>query len=268
MKKTFALAVLVLVMAAGSVLAEEPSGLDVVAEEPSGLELIENAYNRPDGEDMQSKLTMTLMNSRGDTRVREIRQFMKDFGDVEKSVMFFESPADIRNTSFMNWSYTTVGKDDDQWIFLPALKKVKRISSDSKGDYFMGSDFTYDDLGDRHPSSDTHTVLSRENVNDEPCYVVESVPVEEEYIYGRTISWIVEDKWVVVKKDFYDEDDELLKTLTVDEYGEIDGYWVVMHSTMHHVQRDHTTIMALDDIQLDTGIPENKFTERMMTRGL
>lgn len=268
MKRIGALAVLILVIAAGFVSAEEPSGLDMTAEEPSGLELVESVYYRPDGEDMQSRLTMTLVNSRGGTRVREIRQFMKDFGDVEKKVMFFESPADVRNTSFMNWSYTAVGQDDDQWIYLPALKKVKRISSDSKGDYFMGSDFTYDDLGDRHPASDTHTVLGREDVNGEPCYMVESVPIEEEYIYGRTVSWIVEDKWVIVKKDFYDEDDELLKTLTVDEYGDIDGYWVVMHSTMHHVQRDHTTIMALDDIQLDTGIPENKFTERMMTRGL
>jgi outer membrane lipoprotein-sorting protein len=268
MKTIGALAVLILVVAAGFVSAEEPHGLDVTAEEPSGLELVENVYNRPDGEDMQSRLTMTLMNSRGDTRVREILQFMKDFGDVEKKMMFFESPADVRNTSFMNWSYTAVDTDDNQWIFLPALKKVKRISSDSKGDYFMGSDFTYDDLGDRHPSSDTHTILGREDVNDEPCYVVESVPIEEEYIYGRTVSWIVEDKWVVVKKDFYDEDDELLKTLTVDEYRDISGYWVVTHSTTHHVQRDHTTIMALDDIQLDTGIAENKFTERMMTRGL
>ncbi len=160
---------LILILIAGSVSAEEPSGLELaeeptgleLAEEPTGLELVEKVYYRPDGEDMQSRLTMALINSRGDKRVREIRQFMKDFDDVEKKVMFFESPADVRNTSFMNWSYTTVGEDDDQWIYLPALKKVKRISSDSKGDYFMGSDFTYDDLGDRHPSSDTHTVAFR-----------------------------------------------------------------------------------------------------------
>ena len=267
MKRTGVIAMLILSLVAALVSAEEPSTLEL-AEEPSGLELVESVYNRPDGEDMQSRLTMTLINSRGDQRVREIRQFMKDFGDVEKSVMFFESPADVRNTSFMNWSYTAVGEDDDQWIYLPALKKVKRISSDSKGDYFMGSDFTYDDLGDRHPSSDTHTVLGHEDVNGEPCYVVESVPTEEEYIYGRTVSWIVADRWVVVKKDFYDEDDELLKTLTVDEYGDIGGYWVVTRSTMHHVQREHTTTMALDDVQLDTGISSSKFTERMMTRGL
>ncbi|MCK4408683.1 MAG: outer membrane lipoprotein-sorting protein [Candidatus Eisenbacteria sp.] len=267
MKRTGVIAVLILSLVAGSVPAEEPSGLEL-AEEPSALELVESVYNRPDGEDMQSRLTMTLINSRGDKRVREIRQFMKDFGDVEKKVMFFEFPADVRNTSFMNWSYMTIGEDDDQWIYLPALKKVKRISSDSKGDYFMGSDFTYDDLGDRHPSSDTHTVLGYENVNGEPCYVVQSVPIEEEYIYGRTVSWIVADKWVVVKKDFYDEDDELLKTLTVDEYGDVDGYWVVTRSTMYHIQRDHTTTMVLDDVQLDTGIPDGRFTERMMTRGL
>ncbi|MFH1502188.1 MAG: outer membrane lipoprotein-sorting protein [Candidatus Eisenbacteria bacterium] len=258
MKRTGAVTALILAVVVGSVWAEDPNG----------LELVENVYYRPDGDDMQSKLTMTLVNSRGDERVREIRQFMMDSGDVEKKVMFFESPADVRNTSFMSWSYEATGESDDQWIYLPALKKVKRISSDSKGDYFMGSDFTYDDLGDRHPKSDTHTVLGREEVNGEPCYVVQSVPIEEEYIYGRTVSWIVADKWVVVKKDFYDEDDELLKTLTADEYPSIDGYWIVTHSTMHHVQRDHTTIMDLDDVLLDTGIADGKFTERTMMRGL
>ena len=127
----------------------------------TGLQVIENVYNRPTGKDMKCDLTMTLINSRGDERVRRIRQFSRDFGDMEKKIMFFLSPADVRNTSFMNWSYDQAGKDDDQWIYLPALKKVKRISSDSRSDSFMGSDFTYDDLGDRHPTSDTHKFFVR-----------------------------------------------------------------------------------------------------------
>ena len=123
----------------------------LTAQEITGLQVIENVYNRPTGDDQTADLTMTLVNSRGDERVRIINQFLKDFGKTEKKIMFFVSPADVHNTSFMNWSYDEAGKDDDQWIYLPALKKVKRISSDSKSDYFMGSDFTYDDLGDRHP---------------------------------------------------------------------------------------------------------------------
>ncbi len=182
--------------------------------------------------------------------------------------MFFVTPADVRNTSFMNWSYDEAGKDDDQWIYLPALKKVKRISSDSKSDYFMGSDFTYDDLGDRHPTEDNHKLLREETIDGENCYVVESIPKDDEYMYSRTVVWIIKDKSIGLKKEFYDEDEELLKTLTNKKYEKIKGYWTILSSEMFNVQKDHTTKMELANVKLDTGIPANKFTERMMKRGL
>ena len=182
--------------------------------------------------------------------------------------MFFISPADVRISSFMNWSYDEEGKDDDQWIYLPALKKVKRISSDSKSDYFMGSDFTYDDLGDRHPTDDIHKILREEKVNGEDCYVVESTPKDEEYMYSKTITWIIKDKWIGLMKDFYDEDGEHLKTLSIKSYDKINGYWIITHSQMKNVQKDHTTDMKLDNIKVDSGIASNKFTERMMKRGI
>ncbi|MCD6380073.1 outer membrane lipoprotein-sorting protein [bacterium] len=234
----------------------------------TGLQIIENVYNRETGNDMQGDLTMSLINSRGAQRVREIKQFVKDFSGMEKKIMFFVSPADVRNTSFMNWSYDEVGKDDDQWIYLPALKKVKRISSDSKSDYFMGSDFTYDDLGDRHPTDDTHRLLREETLEGETCYVVESIPKDKEYMYSRSITWVIKDKWIGLKKEFYDEDEELLKILLVKKYEKINDYWTVLSSEMHNVQKDHTTKMELADVKLDTGISANKFTERMMKRGL
>ncbi|HET55113.1 MAG TPA: outer membrane lipoprotein-sorting protein [Ignavibacteria bacterium] len=92
-------------------------------EKLTGQQIIENVYYRETGNDATSDLTMTLINSRGSERVREIKQFSKDYGKEEKSIMFFLSPADVRNTSFMNWSYDEAGRDDDQWIYLPALKK-------------------------------------------------------------------------------------------------------------------------------------------------
>ena len=234
----------------------------------TGLQIIRNVYDRPAPKDQTADLVMTLINKRGDERVREIKQYLKDFGEVEKKIMFFIAPADVRNTSFMNWSYDEEGKDDDQWIYLPALKKVKRISSDSKSDYFMGSDFTYDDLGDRQPSEDTHKLLREEKFKGEDCYVVESIPKEEDYMYSKTITWVIKDKWIGLKKEFYDEDGELLKTLSIKKYDEIKGYWLILQSEMHNVQKDHKTIMSLKNVELDTGIPDNKFTERMMKRGL
>lgn len=237
-------------------------------EKVSGLDIIQKVYDRPTGNDQEGLLTMTLINKSGDKRIREIKQYVRDFGQEEKKIMFFITPADIRNTSFMNWTYNEPGRDDDQWIYLPALKKVKRISSDSKSDYFMGSDFTYDDLGDRHPTADTHTILRKEVLEGEDCYVIESVPKEEGYMYSRTISWIIKDKWIGLKKEFYDEDGDLLKILSVKKFNKIKDYWIILNSQMHHVQKDHTTDMLLEDLKIDSGVSSNKFSEREMKRGL
>lgn len=238
------------------------------AQKLTGLEIVENVYNRSVGEDMTADLTMTLTNSSGDSRVRKIKQFSKDFGKVEKKIMFFVTPADVKNTSFMNWSYDEEGKDDDQWIYLPALKKTKRISSDSKSDYFMGSDFTYDDLGDRQPKQDKHKLLREENVNGENCFVVESTPKDKDYMYSKTITWIIKDKWIGLKKEFYDEDGELLKTLNVDKYENINGFLIITNTAMNNKQNDHKTIMELKNVKINTGIDDGKFTERIMIKGM
>ncbi len=240
----------------------------IISQNVTGLQVVENVYNRPVGEDMTADLTMTLINSSGKERVRTIKQFSRDFGEIEKKIMFFVKPADVKNTSFMTWGYDEEGKDDDQWIYLPALKKTKRISSDSKSDYFMGSDFTYDDLGDRHPTQDTHTILREEELNGEACYVVESIPKDEDYMYSKTITWIIKDKWIGLKKDFYDEDEDLLKTLTVEKYEDIKGFLIISHTEMKNVQKEHKTIMELKNIKINTGISKSKFTERIMTRGI
>jgi len=238
------------------------------SQELTALKIVENVYNRPAATDQTADLTMSLVNSRGDKRVREIKQYLKDFGDMEKKTMFFVAPADVYNTSFMNWSYDEKGKNDDQWIYLPALKRVKRISSDSKSDYFMGSDFTYDDLGDRQPAADTHELLREEEVDGDMCFVVKSIPKEEEYMYSKTITWIVKDKWVGKKKEFYDEDDELLKTLSIEKSVVIKDFIVTTLSLMKNVQSGHKTIMELKNVKVDEGISDRKFTERAMKKGL
>ncbi len=242
-------------------------GFGARAQELTGREIVKRAYNLPSGEDQTSQLTMTLINKSGQTRVRKIQQYTKDFGDVEKSIMFFMSPADVKNTSFMNWSYDD-DRDDDQWIYLPALKRVKRISSDSKSDYFMGSDFTYDDLGDRKLDADVHKLLREETIDGQACYVVESVSKDEDYMYSKTITWIRKDNFVGLKKEFYDEDGELLKILRIKEVKKISGFWVITHSEMNNVQNNHKTIIQLSNIKINTGVPASKFTERMMMRGI
>ena len=233
----------------------------------SGKQIIDKVYNRPTGEDQTSDLAMTLINKIGSQRVREIKQFTMDLGEVEKSIMFFLSPADVKNTSFMNWTYDS-DQGDDQWIYLPALKKTKRISSDSKSDYFMGSDFTYDDLGDRKLEDDTHKLLREETLDGKECYVVESVSKDEDYMYSKTVVWVNKSNFIGVKKEFYDEDEDLLKILSIKEVEEISDIWVITNSEMKNVQKNHRTTIILSNIQINTGMSESKFSERMMMRGI
>lgn len=242
-------------------------GPEVSGQDLTGKQIIEKVYNRPAGDDQTADLSMTLTNRSGDQRIRKIKQFTKDLGDVEKSIMFFLSPADVKNTSFMSWAYDS-DKSDDQWIYLPALKKTKRISSDSKSDYFMGSDFTYDDLGDRKLEDDTHKLLREETIDGKECYVVESVPLDEDYMYSKTLVWVNKSNFIGVKKEFYDEDEDLLKVLSIKGVKEVSGIWVITNSEMKNVQKNHKTSITLENVQINTGISVSKFSERMMTRGL
>jgi outer membrane lipoprotein-sorting protein len=132
----------------------------------------------------------------------------------------------------------------------------------------MGSDFTYDDLGDRKPTDDNHKILREEKLNGEDCYVIESTPKDEDYMYSKTVTWIVKDKWIGLKKEFYDEDGEFLKTLTVEKYDNIKGFLIITHTKMDNAQKNHKTVMELTNVKINTGIPKSKFTERMMTRGI
>jgi len=240
----------------------------LLAQELTGREIVEKVYNLPTGDDQTSNLTMTLINKSGKQRIRKIKQFTKELGDVEKSIMFFQSPADVKNTSFMSWTYEDDSKSDDQWIYLPAIKKTKRISSDSKSDYFMGSDFTYDDLGDRKLDDDTHKLVGSETIDGVDYYVVESTPKDEEYMYSKTKTWIRKDNFIGLKKEFYDEDEDLLKVLKIKKFEEISGFLLITNSEMENVQKNHRTTMVLDNIEINTNIPASKFSERMMTRGI
>ena len=166
----------------------------------------------------------------------------------------------------MNYSYDD-DRDDDQWFYLPALKKVKRISGGSKDDYFMGSDFTYEDMEKRNPNKDEHKLLKTETLEGETCYVVESTPKEEGQ-YSKRVAWVIKDKWIPLKIEFYDEDEDLLKVLKITKYEEMKGYWIIMNQLMENVQREHKTVISLTNIKIENGIGDAYFTQRAMAKGL
>ena len=127
--------------------------------ELTGRDIMLKVHDRPDGDDQKGVMQMTLINKRGKMRKRTVLFLSKDYGKDSKSITYFQSPADVKGTGFLSWEYDDPSKDDDRWLYLPALKKTRRISGSSKNDYFMGTDFTYDDLGDRSVDEDNHELL-------------------------------------------------------------------------------------------------------------
>jgi hypothetical protein len=239
---------------------------DAPADGITGLEVMEQVYRRPVGDAMQADLHMTITNSRGAERDRSIVQFRSGDSEVEKKIMFFTAPADVRNTSFLSFSYAD-GKADDRWIYLPALRRVKRIAADNSGDAFMGSDFTYDDMGARNPSADTHTILKEEIVNGQPCYVVESVPIEPDPNIAKTVSWVVKDVWIGLKKEFIDQTGSVTRRLTVDESRQIDNIWVITDMTMRNLEKGTSTRITMDEVSFSGSFSDSFFSERQMRMG-
>ncbi len=234
----------------------------------SASEIMMKVYTRPQPSDMSALLTMTLIDSKGRERVRSIKQLSASFGTLDKKIMQFQDPADVRGTSFMNWSYAEAGKGDDQWIYLPALKRVKRISSDGRGDSFMGSDFSYDDLAERHPNEDSHKIIGSETIAGEECWIIESSPIDKNYSYSKVLSWVSKNKQLGFRRDYYDKGGTLLKTLTIHKAEQIGGFLMITQTEMHNVQKNHRTAMAFTSMEVNTGMQESVFTERSMMKAL
>jgi outer membrane lipoprotein-sorting protein len=146
--------------------------------------------------------------------------------------------------------------------------KILHLLYESKGDYFMGSDFTYDDISDRTPDQDNHQLLRTEELNKEICYVVESIPKEQNSMYSKTISWVMKDKWLFLKREFYDKDKKLLKVEHAEQYMQIGGIWTTIHRVMENIQKKHVTDIVYSNYKYNIGIDDSKFTEHALKMGL
>lgn len=250
-----------LIMAVFLTLAFQANG-----QEMSGKEIMTMVDERPDGDDRKAVMTMTLINKRGRERVREVVSYSKDFGKDKKSVMVFELPADVKGTAFLSWEYDDTVRDDDKWLYMPAMKKVRRISGASKNEYFMGSDFTYDDMGDRNVEEDTHTLLGEEELDGLACWKIESVPINKDDMYARKIVWVYKEAFLPVKAEYYDKDG-LMKTYRVQEFRQQDGFWTVFESEMENYSREHTTRLVFRSMTYDTGIRDDLFQVSTIERG-
>ncbi len=255
------------VILAGVLVVLTVGGAEQAAsEELDGRAIAKLVYDRPNGDDRKQIATMTLVNQRGATRVRKVDMFSKDYGEDQKSIMVFREPADVKNTMFLSWSYEDATKDDDRWLYMPAMKNVRRISGKSKNEYFMGTDFTYDDLGKRSVDKDKHTLLGEEQLEGRTCWKLESVPVDPDDLYVRRVSWVDKESHVLVRTEYYDKDG-LNKTLVVKELRQEKGIWTSFHTEVNSVSRQHQTILKIESIEYDTGLKDELFRVATLQSG-
>ena len=239
------------------------------ASELSGREIMQSVKDRPDGETRYATIEMTLVQKSGHQRVRKLESWSMDIGKDSKRIMFFTYPGDVKGTGFLTWDYDDVSKADDKWLYLPAMKKTRRISGkSSKTDYFMGSDFTYDDMSTRSVDEEKHDLLREEMLGEYKCWVVNSVPSNKDEIYSRRVTWIRQDCFMVVRAEYYDKLDKLHRLLTVSQIEKIQGFWTMHLMQMENVQTGHKTIIRMDDQKYDLNISQNLFTVSKLEKGL
>ena len=233
----------------------------------SGLEVMKMVDERDDGKTMVSESKMVLTNRQGKQRIRKTKMFKKEYGQGDKSLFVFLEPADVEGTAFLNWSYDELNKDDEKWLYMPALHRVRRIASSNTGDYFMGTDFTYDDMGQREPEEDTHMLLADESFENVDCWVVESKPKEDDYQYSKVIRWISKEYLLPMKAEFYDKRGRYLKKMTVSNIQKVDGIWTAFSRLMENEQEQHTTLLEIQSVKYNQEISDRLFKVANLNRG-
>ncbi len=235
----------------------------------TGRDIIQRVKDRPDGNTRYAEMQLTLMKKNGDKRERKMVSWAMDEGKDTKKIMFFTYPGDVKGTGFLTWDYDQAGKEDDKWLYLPAMKKTRRISgSSSKTDYFMGTDFTYDDMGGRSVDEDKHTLLREETRDGHKCWVVESVPNDPHEVYSRKVTWIRQDSDTGVFCEFYDKLGKLHRVMTVTDLQKVEGFWTVMKMEMKNVQSGHSTQITVSEPKYDIKVDKSLFTVAKLEKGL
>ena len=232
-----------------------------------GLEIAQAAKDFDKGfTDFTANMTMTLKNRAGQTSGRFIRiRTLEVEADGDKSLSIFDEPADVKGTAML--TYTHGLKPDDQWLYLPALKKVKRISSRNKSGPFMGSTFAFEDLGSQEVEKYTYKYLRDEPCGDWSCYVIERYPAYEHSGYTRQVVWIDSEGYRMVKAEFYDRKKALLKTLVAGDFQQFLGhYWRPGRMDMVNHQTGKSTLLEWSDYQFKTGLSDRDFRSQALKR--
>lgn len=260
MKKLLLTLPLTLLALSGAVNAETDAA-------QRGLEIATEADKRDDGYgDTVADLEMILRNKQGEESVRYMRiKTLEVQGDGDKSMTIFDQPHDVKGTAFLTHSHAQGA--DDQWLYLPALKRVKRISSRNKSGPFMGSEFAYEDMASQEIEKYTYKFIGEEKFNGMDVYVLERYPTDKNSGYKRQISWLDKEHLRMQKVEFYDRKNALLKTLTASGYQQYLGkYWRPAELYMENHQTGKTTKLLWKNYKFGNDLSDRDFTKNTLQR--
>ncbi|MDP7045865.1 MAG: outer membrane lipoprotein-sorting protein [SAR324 cluster bacterium] len=242
----------------------------------SGREIMEKVNDRDVGNRSISEMEMILIDKKGNKRVRKLKSYGLEQGKNSKSLMFFITPADVKNTGFLTYDYDESGKEDDQWLFLPALRKTKRIAAGDKSGSFMGSDLNYSDMSSPDLDLYDYTLMKETEVKGNKVWQIKSVPkTKAEAVksgYSKSVVFIRQDNYVMIRGVRWVYKKKRNKYLDVRKLEKIDGIWISteMHVTTKSGKKTlHKTILKQNNIKFNqVGVNENLFTIRRLEKGL
>lgn len=241
----------------------------------TGEDVVKNCDYKNPGNDQRSKLAIILKDSSGSERKNVYLRLWKDYkgaeGVADKMILFTEYPPDAQGSAFMRWAFTRESdKNADQWIYLPALRKIRRVSIRDPGDSFLGSDLTYADISGRAWDEDEHKLLRTESANSNEFYVVESTPKEKSPLYSKRLSWFLKTPaWegcIKARVDYYDKRGDLLKRQNL-RWQKVGPAWVWDKVVVQNVQTLHSSLFEVTNVEINVGLQDSLFAERTLEKG-
>lgn len=258
---------LVLMAVAAPVIADNGGE----AESRAG-EILKKVRDRDDGDSYATDVSLELVADDGDTRVRDLYILQKDLsGGEERSLMYFYQPSDVRNVSLLVATYPeSDGKADDQWMYLPAFRRTRRIGSNDKRGAFMGSEFNYSDLDKIRLSDYQSTLVGEEEVLGRPAWKIERHPRSQDVInktgYHSVTVWVDKERDIILQQEYYDAKNVKFKVQQAAEVEEVQGIWTITKAVMSNLEDGKSSAMIFKDIVYNIDISDSQFAMNALRR--
>lgn len=240
----------------------------------TGEEIAQKVHDRDEGDNITSQMTMTLIDKSNYERVRQLKTYTKEKGEDTLKLMFFLSPADVENTGFLTYDYEDSSKDDDQWLYLPELRKVKRIASSDKSSSFMGSDFSYSDMTKKNVQDYKYKIMKEPVVRGHKTWQILVTPKTQKTIdetgYKKSIIFVRQDNFVVIQALHYVDIGDKLKYMMITDLEKIEGIWTatkIQMVTKKGKKTLHKTVLDFSNIKYNQDLKESFFSTRTLELG-